>query len=1083
MILTNISYQKNIFEDFLIKTYGNENIHMLDQLSIYLHEVTSRIKYEIKHDILSEESLFMNKHIKYDFLNVVQSFLKDEFNKKGWFNNPEDRISVQSCYLDHDYLHIRYYYEGPAEEELIKPDIIIEKNDKFYQYQTLSYHDSFQTALPDLFKPNERYGDASKIFVHTVTFQTSEDCNLNCTYCLRGTSKILMMDGSLKEIKNIKIGDRVLSFDENCNNVNNLDIETTVVTKVMSRHVDKIYRLSSNTLNNDLYITGEHPVYTKEGIFKEIKNINSKEDILLCYNNGRRELIELNNYTLEEIDTDEDVYNFETIDHTYIANGLLVHNCYQLCKTAARMSFDTAKKAIDDMLHDKYDHVNRWNSPAIIIEFIGGEPLLEMTLTRRIYEYFLDEAYKMNHPWFDHHRLSICSNGLLYFDDAVQSFFEDYKERISFNISIDGNKSLHDSARIQQNHEGSYNIDMLAYSHYIEKYKDFNPGSKMTLSPSNIKYLYESLVDFINQGFKVIHLNCVFEEGWTIEHAKTYYHELQKVTDYILDNNLEKINVAIFGRYDGNTRLSHLNDNNFCFKKGTQILTVNNGNMNIEDIQNGDLLYTASGTVHKVVKTHKHKSDDNVRINATGVFPIDCTSNHKFFAKKFLYKGFNYNLHYSDPDFYPASELKKGDKIGLTLFDFSKNDQKIDDNIAILIGIYLGDGCLQDRGILITTGYDTDKVFFNILKNSGLYFTMFTNKTTMMYFVPKNSSELNKKFYDLCKACGRYSHGKHFPSYIWNCDESAVNKILDGYYMTDGYEKKAKDGSSIMVCNTVSPHLANDLTFILRSLGYFPTVYLYKRNGKMKIQGRDVNVKDRYEITYHPNRQQNGSFKYDEKYPILWTTIRDVNKLDESFDVYNVTVEGPATEVDSTGEHTIIANGVANSQCGGLGAMLALDPHGNYYPCIRYMPTSLASDQEGLVIGNINDGINTKPEHQIILDGMSKTTRRSQSNDICFDCPINQGCAWCSGLNYMTYGTWNKRSTFHCKMHIVEILANVYYWNLFNIKHPEYCKGYYKNNVPDEWALEIIDKEELDFLKSLELRSMQVDIENGILNK
>ena len=71
-------------------------------------------------------------------------------------------------------------------------------------------------------------------------------------------------------------------------------------------------------------------------------------------------------------------------------------------------------------------YINKFNSPAIIIEFIGGEPLLEIKLTRQIYEYFLKRCYELNHPWFKLHRVSICSNGLQYFDQDVQDFFKDY---------------------------------------------------------------------------------------------------------------------------------------------------------------------------------------------------------------------------------------------------------------------------------------------------------------------------------------------------------------------------------------------------------------------------------------------------------------------------------------------------------------------------------------------------------------------------------------------------------------------------------------------------------------------------------
>ena len=41
-------------------------------------------------------------------------------------------------------------------------------------------------------------GKDNDVFVHSFTFQTSEDCSLNCTYCISGDSKILLRDYTTK---------------------------------------------------------------------------------------------------------------------------------------------------------------------------------------------------------------------------------------------------------------------------------------------------------------------------------------------------------------------------------------------------------------------------------------------------------------------------------------------------------------------------------------------------------------------------------------------------------------------------------------------------------------------------------------------------------------------------------------------------------------------------------------------------------------------------------------------------------------------------------------------------------------------
>lgn len=398
--------------------------------------------------------------------------------------------------------------------------------------------------------------------------------------------------------------------------------------------------------------------------------------------------------------------------------------CYQCNKSPARMSFDTAKLFIDNLLNDRYGYINHRNSPAIIIEFIGGEPLLEAKLIRQIYEYFLEQCYNMNHPWFHLHRLSICSNGMQYFNDEVQDFFKEYHHNISFNISIDGNKELHDSCRIQPNGEGSYDIDMMALNHYTKHYSP-ERNSKMTLAPSNIRYLYDSVVDFIEKGMRIININCVFEEGWTKETALEEYNQLKRLADYIIDKDLHHLYIAIF------------------------------------------------------------------------------------------------------------------------------NERQ------------------EDR----------------------------------------------------------------------------------------------------------------------------------------------------------QDQSHDGNF------------------------------------------------------CGGTGSMLSMRPNGQFYPCIRYMPSSVGDDVKDLCIGDVHTGMIGREEGSEILEMMDGITRRSQSNDICYDCPIGNDCAWCSALGHAVFGTPNKRVTFSCIQVIAEALANVYYWNLLNIKHPEFDLDVRKNNVPDEWACIIIDEDELNFLKEIEAYSMIVTLE------
>ena len=736
-------YCLNLFQDY-----------KLDRLSLDVDALLFRIKYMVKH----------NK----DLDKIPE--LQDQFTEKAkqLHNTFGEFLTMLICQV----IEIPDPFKLDDLEDVLANDVkidttyvkfkmvVISKNKKFLEYidnsipedkvynidpneyfrfYTDSYNDGVAKAYPELFENRHQdkigTGADGDVFVHNFTFQTSERCSLNCTYCTAAGTKVLMADMSEKNIEDICIGDMVLGLNEKQSNeyMEYYNINTyfpTIVTKTFKRKaktVKVIWDLPGCEGNEQIRITTDHPILTSNGQYKGICDIKNDKDSMIYFypeNNTISNLADYE-YHLENHD-EEDVYNIETESHTYIANQIVMHNCYQFNKTPMRMSFDTAKTFIDNLLTDQYGYINRYNSPAIIIEFIGGEPLLEIKLTRKIYEYFLERCYELNHPWFTLHRVSICSNGLQYFDEEVQDFFKEYSSQISFNISIDGNKELHDACRIQPNGEGSYDVDITALNHYNKHYTS-ERNSKMTLAPSNIKYLFDSVVDFIKNGMTCININCIFEEGWNQETALEEYNQLKKLADYLLDNNLEHLYIAIF------------------------------------------------------------------------------------------------------------------------------------------------------------------------------------------------------------------------------------------------------------------------------------------------------------------NERQEDMF----------------NKYNDS------------------------------PNCGGSGSMLSLRPNGQFYPCIRYMPTSVGNDVKDLCIGDIEHGIVGREQDSEILQMMDRITRRSYTNDICFECPLSNDCGNCTALGHTVFGTPNKRTTFVCIQMIAEHLANVYYWNRNLLKHPEYDLPVRKNVVPDEWALLIINEEELNNLKLLECMAIISKIENG----
>lgn len=237
--------------------------------------------------------------------------------------------------------------------------------------------------------------------------------------------------------------------------------------------------------------------------------------------------------------------------------------CYQNKKTKNKLSWEIAKKLIDNLLNDQYDYINSSNTIGIILDFIGGEPFLEIELISQIVGYTFNKMIELNHPWLYYSECNICSNGVLYTSPKVQEYFNKYGCFTHLSISIDGNKELHDSCRTDLNGEGSYDKAIAAVKLYREQFETEAP-TKMTLSPSNIQYLSKAVFNLIENKYKEIHLNCVYESGWTINHAKIIYNELKIVADYIIDNNLyNKIFISLF-KENSFMPMSETDNENWC---------------------------------------------------------------------------------------------------------------------------------------------------------------------------------------------------------------------------------------------------------------------------------------------------------------------------------------------------------------------------------------------------------------------------------------------------------------------------------------------------------------------------------------
>lgn len=182
--------------------------------------------------------------------------------------------------------------------------------------------------------------------------------------------------------------------------------------------------------------------------------------------------------------------------------------CYLIGKNnSERMSWDVAKTAIDYILTNN----DLFSEDAVVWDFIGGEPFLEISLIDKICDYLKEQMFKLKHPWFDSYRFSFSTNGLNYHTAEVQQFIKKNINHLSIGITIDGTKRKHDLNRIWKgNNEGTYDYVVRNIPLWQEQFP--GAGTKVTISNADIPYISESVLHLYALGIHEVNINCVFED-------------------------------------------------------------------------------------------------------------------------------------------------------------------------------------------------------------------------------------------------------------------------------------------------------------------------------------------------------------------------------------------------------------------------------------------------------------------------------------------------------------------------------------------------------------------------------------------
>ena len=206
--------------------------------------------------------------------------------------------------------------------DVIVGDTVLLSGNEFVEVVSKEISDDIVNSYGiDIHDYNNYFGD--KLLAHNIGVGA---------WCFIAGTKISMSNGTKKNIEDVRIGDRVLSWDENDNK-----IKSSIVCRLQQPiHNDMVNIKFGNEIEN--VNTFDHPYYVKNKGWSsyrpdltmsryEIGEIKQIEVGDICYYNNNGELEEIKIFSIEEKLGKVKTYIIEIENYnTFFANDILTHN-------------------------------------------------------------------------------------------------------------------------------------------------------------------------------------------------------------------------------------------------------------------------------------------------------------------------------------------------------------------------------------------------------------------------------------------------------------------------------------------------------------------------------------------------------------------------------------------------------------------------------------------------------------------------------------------------------------------------------------------------------------------------------------
>ena len=194
--------------------------------------------------------------------------------------------------------------------------------------------------------------------------------------------------------------------------------------------------------------------------------------------------------------------------------------CYEANKETHRgstMSFITAKNILSQAIDSMEDSCEN-----LIIQFMGGEPLLCFDLIKDVCEWLWSLNLKVNL------QLSAPTNGTL-LTDGMKPWLIKNGHRFWLLLSFDGDPLMQDTNR-------SCSARHIDLDFFVKTFSQ--NGVKMTLSPQTLPKFAEGVQFLFSKGFGTVEANAAMGKnvGWRREHLRILSAELDKLVWFYFEH-------------------------------------------------------------------------------------------------------------------------------------------------------------------------------------------------------------------------------------------------------------------------------------------------------------------------------------------------------------------------------------------------------------------------------------------------------------------------------------------------------------------------------------------------------------------